>query len=303
MELKYLLATVFSATTLWAACATSGYAQTTSGIETKVQEKNVKILDMGRKIDEELILQKGETTKLSQTIDELYTLLAAKYAAGNNGSRVPVREKQLPDDFGLARVSDFKLVDHNGKVLTRQSLEGRKSLIYFGFTNCPDMCPNTLDHLASLYQSLPRSERARTDIYFFTVDPKDNSKKLGNFVTAFDDTFKGVKSPQNAPDEMTKVMQNFAVVADKVDFGNQADQDSWLFRHTTTTFYINPEAQFYGRFDLAQEDSSVAELRSVLMADALPEADEPETVATAPVTEKKVQNPYFYTPTNLGGDR
>src|SRR3954451_19347193 len=80
----------------------------------------------------------------------------------------------------------FQLVDQNGKTVTDADLKGKWSLIYFGYTHCPDACPTALNDIAiALDQLGPKREAVRP--VFITVDPeRDTSAALKAYVTAFD---------------------------------------------------------------------------------------------------------------------
>ena len=88
------------------------------------------------------------------------------------------------------RVADFRLIDSQGRVFTRASLLGRPTLVYFGFTHCPDECPDTLAALARVKQeaALPRLQ-----VLFATVDPeRDTPQVLAHYLRHFDPSFLGL---------------------------------------------------------------------------------------------------------------
>ena len=81
---------------------------------------------------------------------------------------------------------DFTLTDQNNQIVTLSSLRGNVVLLFFGYTNCPDICPATLSDMQLLYNRLG-NDSANVRMVFVTVDPeRDTSAKLKRFVDRFD---------------------------------------------------------------------------------------------------------------------
>ena len=80
----------------------------------------------------------------------------------------------------------FSLTDHNGRTVTEQDLKGRPFLVFFGFTNCPDICPTTMFEISEVLKKLgPDGDRTRA--LFITVDPeRDTPAALKDYVSSFD---------------------------------------------------------------------------------------------------------------------
>ncbi|HZD53929.1 MAG TPA: SCO family protein, partial [Woeseiaceae bacterium] len=108
---------------------------------------------------------------------------AAWLAARNAG---PPPEPQYATPLPEAKpLPDFSLVDQEGRPFTRERLRGRTSLLFFGFTHCPDICPTTLEQLASARQQLA-DEGPAPQIVFVSVDPeRDTPEKLAAYVRHF----------------------------------------------------------------------------------------------------------------------
>ena len=90
-------------------------------------------------------------------------------------------------------VPDFSLIDQRGAPFGPRNLDGRWSLMFFGYTNCPDFCPTTLATLAVMEKNL-RAERAiQPQVVFISVDAqRDTPQQLAKYVPYFDPTFIGV---------------------------------------------------------------------------------------------------------------
>lgn len=95
---------------------------------------------------------------------------------------------ERPRDIGA-----FNLVDDQGQPFTPASLQGKWSLLFFGFTYCPDICPTTMMDLNKFRQQLEPALAADTQIAMVTVDPaRDTVEKLGQYVRYFNPEFRGV---------------------------------------------------------------------------------------------------------------
>ncbi|CAG9238914.1 putative Cytochrome oxidase biogenesis protein Sco1/SenC/PrrC, copper metallochaperone [Paraburkholderia sabiae] len=93
---------------------------------------------------------------------------------------------QLTDVSGHLPDLDFTLTGDDGKPVAADSLKGRASLVYFGYTHCPDVCPETMGRLMQVIDKLgPDAQKVR--ILFVSVDPaRDTPKALHDYVSAFD---------------------------------------------------------------------------------------------------------------------
>ncbi|MFF2651678.1 SCO family protein [Streptomyces sp. NPDC058045] len=126
--------------------------------------------------------------------------LALTACGGNDGDDSPVKVSDQQKK-GTATVldqpftkPDLVLTDTHGKKYDlRAETEGRPTLLYFGYTNCPDVCPLTMSNIAVAKKQLPRSERDRLRVVFVTTDPgRDTPKALGSWLRAQDPQFTGL---------------------------------------------------------------------------------------------------------------
>lgn len=101
-------------------------------------------------------------------------------------SRPDTTPWKLTDVSGHLPDLDFKLTDDTGKPVTGQSFLGQTTLVYFGYTHCPDVCPETMARLMQVMQQLGPDAK-NTRIVFVTVDPaRDTAAALHDYVRAFD---------------------------------------------------------------------------------------------------------------------
>lgn len=130
---------------------------------------------------------------------------------------------------------DWELVDANNEVFGSDNLEGRPHAVFFGFTHCPDICPNTLSRLARLRQDLGEDS---FDIVFITVDPqRDGPEEVGKYAELFGTPVIGLTGTQEQIDE---VKQKFAVVSETV----MLDDGSYTVDHTSNVFLFDSDGKF-----------------------------------------------------------
>ncbi len=112
--------------------------------------------------------------------------LALCAALGGAGCSQRPEPWQLTDVSGHLPDLGFTLTDDDGQPVAAEALKGRASLVYFGYTHCPDVCPETMGRLVQVIGKLG-SDAAKVRILFVTVDPaRDTPKALHDYVAAFD---------------------------------------------------------------------------------------------------------------------
>ncbi len=135
----------------------------------------------------------------------------------------------------------FVLIDHNGKLVTPESMRGKYALIYFGYTYCPDVCPTSLQIMSSALKKLPPAVRRKIQPYFITVDPeRDTQKVLADYVAYFDKDLIGVTGSKAM---IQRVLNEFGVIAERVpDKGG--DPKKYLIDHTASFYLMAPDGRF-----------------------------------------------------------
>ena len=110
--------------------------------------------------------------------------LAAIAIVGFVWLQVSTRNEQRADEPAFR--ADFELTDHQGMVQTDEDFAGRWMLVFFGFANCPDVCPTTLAEVAAVMDALG-SDATQVQPLFISIDPeRDTPQQLAEFVPAFD---------------------------------------------------------------------------------------------------------------------
>lgn len=137
---------------------------------------------------------------------------------------------------------EFALVDHRGEAFTPARLEGHWTLIFFGFTHCPDVCPTTLSFLADLQRQLETTEAADTQVVMVSVDPaRDTVARLSGYVPYFHPDFVGVTG------EFIDIL-NFARTFN-APFRKVTEPDgSYQVDHSANVVLVNPRGDYHGFF-------------------------------------------------------
>ena len=136
-------------------------------------------------------------------------------------------------------IADFQLTDNAGKPFSLRDLQGKPTLVFFGFTHCPDVCPTTLVKLAQVKKN---AGIAGLRVVFITVDPaRDTPPVVGLYAHAFDPDFVGLTGDEQS---IAKVARNFGVAMNKVELpGGYYTMD-----HTAAVFLLNTQGQVAGIF-------------------------------------------------------
>lgn len=136
-------------------------------------------------------------------------------------------------DFGR----DFSLTDHTGQRRTLADYRGKVAALFFGFAQCPDICPTTLSDLAQVKQQLG-ADGDKLQVLFITVDPeRDTQEVLAGFVPAFDPSFVALRGSK---DEIEKVTKDFKVFAQKVA---GKDGGAYTIDHTAATYVYDTQGR------------------------------------------------------------
>lgn len=136
-------------------------------------------------------------------------------------------------------LSDFELQDHRGKAFTKESLKGKWSLVFFGFTHCPDICPTTMALLNQLMTELNGSILDQSQVIMVTADPaRDTVEKLAEYVPFFNPEFTGVTGEFISLKRLGNQLN--------VPFVKVPQADSYTIDHGGQVVIINPRGDYHG---------------------------------------------------------
>jgi protein SCO1/2 len=136
-------------------------------------------------------------------------------------------------------ISDFELVDQNNKKVTKANLLGSPTVLFFGFTYCPDVCPTTLQSLSELIDKLGK-DKDKLKFYFVSVDPeRDTPDVLKDYLSSFNPKINALTGKQKDLDVLIK---SFSIYAKKVPL----DQNNYTMDHSAALILIDKSTNFVG---------------------------------------------------------
>ncbi|GLQ54408.1 SCO family protein [Devosia nitrariae] len=154
---------------------------------------------------------------------------------------------------------DYTLVDHDGLSVTQATFaSGKPSLVFFGFTHCPEVCPTTLYEMATWLEALG-PEGNDLNAFFVTVDPeRDTPEMLKAYVTAPTDRVTGVTGEKA---EIDKIVSAWHVHAERVALEN----GDYTMDHTASVFLVGPQGEFQGTIAYREaSDTALGKIRNLL---------------------------------------
>ena len=156
----------------------------------------------------------------------------------------------------------FTLVEDTGAQVTEAALKGRPTVMYFGYTFCPEVCPTTLTDLTQWIQLLG-PDADRLNYVFVTVDPeRDTPKVMHDYVSAFDPRIRGFTGTS---DQIAKVASEYRVYYKRIP----TSDGGYAMDHTAGLYLMGPTVRFFGFIPYQEKtDVAVAKLRKLMAAGA-----------------------------------
>ena len=163
-------------------------------------------------------------------------LVAGALALAACGAQSP--KFRSSDVTGATFGRNFALADPAGKPRTLADFRGKVVVLFFGYTQCPDVCPTTLAALAQVMKTLGPSDAARVQVVFVTVDPdRDTREIMASYVTAFDPSFVGLSGDAEA---IARTAKEFKVLYQKQP---GRTPESYTVDHSAGTFIFDPQGR------------------------------------------------------------
>jgi len=132
----------------------------------------------------------------------------------------------------------FSLIDQNGKTVTADTYRGQINILFFGYTNCPDVCPLTLAQLSSVLRQLPEAERKHFNVLFVSVDPaRDKPAIRKAYTAAFGPEFYGLSGTLK---ELRKLNRRYRVT---FGYGKKDAKDNYVVSHSAAMYIFDPKGR------------------------------------------------------------
>jgi protein SCO1/2 len=168
---------------------------------------------------------------------------------------VTLRDADAPAVSGIG--GPFTLTASDGRTVTQKDFSGEPTLIFFGYTHCPDVCPATLFEMSEVLRALGPEKKAAA--LFVTVDPeRDTPDVLKDYLSSFDSRIIGVTGSR---EQIDPVLKEFRVYSRKV--GNEGDD--YTMDHTALVYLMDKQWRFVRPFRLDRKpEVAAAELAKYL---------------------------------------
>ena len=185
-------------------------------------------------------------------------LIALFQIRGERDSQAALREIGVTIYPQARTLRDFQLLDQQGEFFTKVDLQGHWSLVFFGFTHCPDICPLTMAELGQFYAGLDFNQDVKPRVLLVTVDPEqDNPESMAAYLANYNEEFIGLSGD---PEQISQLAaQLYVGYGDAVESAaatgshehdarhakDDAAQGNYLIEHSAHIAVINPQGDYY----------------------------------------------------------
>jgi len=172
-----------------------------------------------------------------------------------DGPGAPEHVAQRPLDL---TAMDFRLTDQEGQPVGPENLVGRASLVFFGFTFCPDVCPTTLSDISGWLDDLGE-DAGRLNVAFISVDPeRDSVEAMAEYVGYFHPAIRGWTG---GPEEIARAAEGFRATYEKV----RVEGGDYTMNHTSSVFVFDAGGRFVNTIDYHEpREFAVPKIRRAL---------------------------------------
>jgi protein SCO1/2 len=148
---------------------------------------------------------------------------------------MPKSYQPLPSNVTIA---PFSLYDQNAQAITAESLTGHWSLMFFGYTYCPDVCPTTL---AEINRAAKQIDKTDLQVVLVSVDPeRDTPKQLKGYIEYFNPKFQAWSGETGQLETLARQLHIF--------FQKNGEGETYLMDHSSQVVLINPQGEYQGYF-------------------------------------------------------
>ncbi len=163
-------------------------------------------------------------------------------------------------------ITPFELEQHDGQPFTLADLQGRWTFAFFGFTNCPDVCPTTMAVMGQARGALEGDEAFQGVLV--SVDPeRDDARTLERYVTAFSPHFIGVRGSREAIGAFAAQVNVAFARVPALDAQGRPRPDQYQVDHTANVVIINPRGHYHGFIKYPQQADTIVAAFQSLAAD------------------------------------
>ncbi len=165
-------------------------------------------------------------------------------------------------------IPDFVLLDHNKTVFTNNNLKKQWSLLFFGYTHCPDICPTALMDIANLKKALEKKGIQSPKVLFITLDAKrDTPSILKKYIPFFDNSFLGLTGDQASIDSLVDYFgvyyERIAYIENKPIVFKKGkiipnNIKNYSINHSTSVYLISPNASIFTTFPSSHNIDNMA---------------------------------------------
>lgn len=152
----------------------------------------------------------------------------------------------------------FTLTAHDGATITDAALEGQPTLMFFGFTHCPDVCPTALAEVGTWLDALG-PDADQLSVYLVTVDPeRDTVPAMAQYLTVFDPQITGLTG---TPEQIDAMLEEFHVFRERIEVEN----GDYTMSHTAAFYLFDANGEFADVINYNDgRDAAVADIRAVI---------------------------------------
>jgi protein SCO1/2 len=161
-------------------------------------------------------------------------------------SLLPPPAKQQAESVPIGGL--FELVDQDGIKVTDKTFAGKPSVIFFGYTSCPDVCPTTLSGLSTWLNAIG-PDAGKLNVLFISIDPeRDTSAHLKEYLSSFDPRIRGLKG---TGEQIAAVAKEYRVLYYK---GVPLKEGAYTMDHTTAIYLMDRAGKFVNSISLQTDD-------------------------------------------------
>ena len=153
--------------------------------------------------------------------------------------------------------NSFSLIDHNGNEFNKKSFSKNPSLVFFGFTHCPEVCPTTLYDI-SRWKELVGENAINLQTYFVTLDPnRDNQKVLKDYVS----NFRNIKGVTGSEIDIINFSKSWGIYRKIIP----TEENNYSLDHTATIFLVDKKLNLRGTISFGEnEENAVDKINNLL---------------------------------------